>query len=60
MTQAIGTVRVVSKRSGGVKSRPGETVIAADRRCRHLGNPHILHDHNNGGRSVRSTLNNAK
>lgn len=43
----IGTIRVVSKRAGGLKAAPEETVIPCDRRNPVLGNRHILHDHRN-------------
>jgi len=40
-----GSIRVTSKRSGGVRAMPHEIVVPADRRNRILGNPHILHNH---------------
>ncbi len=41
----IGTVRVVSKRAGGVKPRDGEMVIDVDRTNGVLGNPVFLRNH---------------
>jgi hypothetical protein len=40
-----GTIRVVSKRSGGVKAAAGEVIIDADRKNPILGNRHVLSDH---------------
>ncbi|WP_455233399.1 DUF4326 domain-containing protein [Geopseudomonas aromaticivorans] len=40
-----GSVRVVSKRKGGVAAEPGETVIDGDREDPVFGNRHILHNH---------------
>lgn len=42
-----GTIRVVSKRAGGLKANPDETVIPCDRRSPILGNRHILSNHRN-------------
>ncbi len=40
-----GTIRVVSKRAGGVKAAAGEVVIDADRKNPILGNRHVLSNH---------------
>ena len=42
---AAGTVRVVSKRKGGVVPVAGEVVVEIDRSNPVLGNRHVLHDH---------------
>lgn len=41
----FGSVRVVSKRKGGVQAAPGETVIDGDRNDPVFGNRHILKNH---------------
>jgi hypothetical protein len=41
-----GTLRVTSRRAGGLKANATERVIPCDRRCKIFGNPHILHNHN--------------
>lgn len=41
-----GSIRVVSKRKGGIAADPDEVVIDIDRTNPALGNPHILHNHN--------------
>lgn len=41
-----GSIRVVSKRAGGVKASAHECVVAVDRTHPQLGNPFILHNHN--------------
>ena len=40
-----GSVRVTSKRAGGLAPEPDELVIAVDRENPVLGNPHVLRDH---------------
>jgi len=40
-----GSIRVVSKRKGGIPPKSGEIVIAGDRSNPILGNPYILKDH---------------
>lgn len=41
-----GTIRVVSKRKGGLMPNAGETVVDVDRSHAVLGNKYILHNHN--------------
>lgn len=41
----MGSIRVVSKRAGGVAALPGETVVSCDRSSPLLGNRHVLRDH---------------
>ncbi len=48
-TGAKGSVRVVSKRKGGLMASGGETVIDVDRTHPVLGNPHVLADHRDAG-----------
>lgn len=43
----MGSIRVVSKRKGGVQPHPSETIIDVDRTHPVLGNPYYLEDHNN-------------
>lgn len=40
-----GSIRVVSKRKGGITADPGEVVIDVDRSHPTLGNRHFLRDH---------------
>lgn len=40
-----GSIRVVSKRVGGVRASPGECVIDGSRKNPVLGNRHVLFDH---------------
>ena len=40
-----GSVRVVSRRKGGLQALPGEVVIDVDRSNPVLGNRHVLHNH---------------
>lgn len=42
----MGSIRVVSKRKGGVAPHPDETIIDVDRTNAVLGNPFYLADHN--------------
>lgn len=43
---STGSIRVVSKRKGGIGPEPGEVVIDVDRTHPVLGNRHYLRDHN--------------
>lgn len=43
----MGTVRVVSRRKGGLLARDNETIVMVDRTHHVLGNRHVLHDHTN-------------
>ena len=45
--KTVGTIRIVSKRKGGIGAAPGETVIDVDRANPVLGNKHVLKNHNN-------------
>jgi hypothetical protein len=49
----VGSVRVVSKRKGGVEPVAGETVVDVDRTNPVLGNEHILHNQNDAGERDR-------
>jgi hypothetical protein len=48
-----GSIRVVSKRKGGVLPAAGETLIEIDRTSPIFGNRFILHDHRNDGERAR-------
>lgn len=48
-----GSVRVVSKRAGGVKPRDGELVIDVDRTDPVLGNPVFLRNHRDPNERAR-------
>jgi hypothetical protein len=50
---AIGSVRVVSKRKGGLPAAAGEIVIDGDRSHPVLGNRQVLNDHNDDGERLR-------
>lgn len=48
-----GSIRVVSKRKGGIAASVGETIIDADRSSPVLGNRHILHNHRDAKERAR-------
>lgn len=50
---APGSVRVVSKRKGGVAAAPGETIIDGDRDDPVFGNPHVLGNHQDDDERAR-------
>jgi hypothetical protein len=41
----LGSIRVVSKRKGGITALPGDLIVDIDRTNPVLGNPHVLHNH---------------
>jgi hypothetical protein len=41
----VGSIRVVSKRKGGVAALPSDLIVDIDRTNPVLGNPHVLHNH---------------
>jgi hypothetical protein len=41
----MSTVRITSKRKGGIESYPMETIVDVDRAHPVLGNPYVLRDH---------------
>lgn len=40
-----GSIRVISKRAGGVPAAPGEWIVDGDRKSQVLGNRHVLLNH---------------
>ena len=48
---AEGSIRVVSKRAGGTKAEPGETVIDIDRTNPVMGNPFLMDESSDASRA---------
>lgn len=48
-----GSIRIVSKRKGGVEPVPGETIVDVDRTHAVLGNRHVLTDHRDAKERAR-------
>lgn len=59
-TPTMGSIRVVSKRKGGVMPIAGETIVDVDRAHPVLGNRHILVDHRDDAERTRVIAANAE